>query len=159
MDLAGSEGVISAIGGAVASAVASIATMGRRFARRVEVIEKKLAALKAAEELCNTKVDGLERLISAGALRNEINEQISRALAKRDRISQRELAPEAGMRRDLDRLERELREARSIADAATPGGVFAEHLGSEADRWNEVHRALGQIEGSLTLIRGKIRDR
>lgn len=173
MDLPGSEGIFSAIGGAVASAAASIVTMGKRFARRLDTVEKHVAELAA-------KVEGLDRLLGAGALRQAIDERIRTAFDKRERLrdSQREVIVDqkefirgiahkvareeierscAACRRDFDRLEREIGAVRSLAEGATPGGAFAEHLGSEADRWNEVHRTLGQIEGALTSIRVRIK--
>lgn len=161
MDLPGSEGIFSAIGGAVASAAASIATMGRRFAKRIATLEAKVAAL---EKL----VEGLER---------GLEDRLRRHLDRKDRGSQREIVDVRAYvrkvatdiakeevasvctttQRDIDRIDRELRAVRAIADGSTPGGTFAEHLGSEADRWNEVHRTLGQIEGTLTAIRGRLK--
>jgi hypothetical protein len=173
MDLPGSEGIFSAIGGAVASAAASIATMGRRFAKRLALLEVRVGELAA-------KVEGLDRLLGAGALREAIDARVRSAIEKRERLrdSQREIiidqkefvrgiahkvareeiaASCQSCRRELDRLDREIQAVRGLAEGATPGGAFAEHLGAEADRWNEVHRSLGQIEGALTAIRGRMK--
>jgi predicted translin family RNA/ssDNA-binding protein len=180
MDLPGSEGILSAIGGAVASAAASIATMGRRFAKRLATLEKRANELATKVGELSGKVDGLDRLLSAGALRDAIDARVRAVLDKRERLrdSQREVVVDqkefirgiahqvareeiaascATCRRELDRLDREVQSVRTLVEGATPGTAFAEHLGAEADRWNEVHRSLGQIEGALTAIRGRMK--
>lgn len=87
--------------------------------------------LGAAKEAARQEAQAVVRL----SLSQEVGREVAHHLALKTEPIQRELA---ALRRQLDELK-----------GCVSKGEFTEHIANEHDRWGEIQRTLGQIEGML----------
>ncbi len=158
--------VISALS-AAATALTTFVTTTRRHGQRIDSLLRRVGALEGekettrlAKQSMSDRIDEVERAATAAASTAsrasrarqqslpDIQALVSTAVETYARIH---LQPK------LDRALEEVAKARNIAEQMLPRAQFASHVESEAERWNEVHRALGLIEGTLQAIRDQLR--
>lgn len=167
----------SAVGSVAASVVTNISTFKKRLTA-IETSLEKLTEAGKERDARLTKLDELfPRIISeTGKVFDEEREEIdrrakeavNRAVARAtstDLGAAKEAARQAAQAEvrktlpdevrhavqlaGLDAIKRDLETLRSIAEKAASDEEFAEHVAAEAERWGELQRTLGQIEGML----------
>jgi chromosome segregation ATPase len=126
---------VYALGGTAISTLASIAAMVRRYGRRIDNLETRAIRLEAGLKEVDEAAKKLEGFAAASFKARASNKEAF-----------------AHIEKDFEALRIELRAAR-----ATSSGDLAEHIAAEAERWSEVHRTLGQIEGMMSTVRDSIR--
>lgn len=143
------EHAVALLGGAASSGLASILALARKFGARIENIE--------------SRVSGLEQR-PAPTSSAELLTAVQAMIEQRDRVLEAKLRRAIGdasgeVRKEVDRLARDLERLQTAVAGAASGAELAEYIAAEAERWNEVHRSLGQIEGMLNGVRDRMRPR
>lgn len=133
---------IAALAGAVPSIGALIAAV-RKKEREIEEMRIQLAAEALERQHLSTALSRLDASLSTG-------------LDKRIRDAALRIAARAS-RSDLSTSKEEIEKAVSPlrADIAR----IEDERKADAERWTEVHRALGQIEGMLEGVRDRMRGK
>jgi HPt (histidine-containing phosphotransfer) domain-containing protein len=143
------EHAVALLGGAASSGLASILALARKFGARIESIE--------------SRVSGLEQR-PAPTSSADLLTAVQAMIEQRDRVLEAKLRRAIGdasgeVRKEVDRLARDLERLQTAVAGAASGAELAEYIAAEAERWNEVHRSLGQIEGMLNGVRDRMRPR
>jgi HPt (histidine-containing phosphotransfer) domain-containing protein len=143
------EHAVALLGGAASSGLASILALARKFGARIENIE--------------SRVSGLEQR-PAPTSSADLLTAVQAMIEQRDRVLEAKLRRAIGdasgeVRKEVDRLARDLERLQTAVAGAASGAELAEYIAAEAERWNEVHRSLGQIEGMLNGVRDRMRPR
>lgn len=165
------EQALAALGGAATSGVASVVGMARKFGKRFKKLEERVEELEGLREKILREVgaqfdqreasldDRIQRSVHSTMARTSSVDIQSGRLAGREAGLEVARATLSEVRRDIARIEAELKEVRTTAEAATPDDSFTEHVAAEAGRWQDVHRSLGQIEGMIGAVNDRLRLR
>lgn len=143
------EHALALVGGAASSGIASVLALARKFGARLDALEQRLASIeqRPAPPTPSDLIGAVQSMI----------EQRDRALEAKLRRAIGDASSE--VRKEVERLSRDLERLGVTVSGAASGADLAEYIAAEAERWNEVHRSLGQIEGMLNGVRDRIRTR
>ncbi len=156
--------------------------MAKKFGKRLDKIEKRLDDLEKVPSVASIEQRVEDKLKNVLPQVGQYLEQqiggrqftahVKRAMNEVFNTSSRsdaQLAKEVAqqvcevelrsVRKDIAELEDAIKEVRASAQKAVQGTEFTEHLAHETERWNEVNRALGQIEGMLHGVRDRMSGR
>lgn len=143
------EHALALAGGAASSGIASVLALARKFGARLDTLEQRLANIE--QRPSPTSPADLLTAVQA------MIEQRDKALESKLRRAIGDASNE--VRKEVERLSRDLEKLGTTVAGAASGAELAEYIAAEAERWNEVHRSLGQIEGMLNGVRDRMRTR
>lgn len=149
---------LSALAGTIPSLTALVATWRKRLKEldglkfQVATLEREMRERKEVDVTLEAGFDQRVRNVYRGLIGRT---SVADATATKQLVIDA-LRP---LHRDLERLEVEVKAATQLAASCARESEFADHVTAEAERWAEVHRALGQIEGMLEGVRDRMRNR
>lgn len=128
--------IATVVGSAVATSLASIISMAKKFGRQVGELEVDV-------ELTKQKVQALTYKDA------DIEQRTAKALNEQMAFFQGEIL----------KLHEELRAVRTMIEHTVTDDKLASYVETDAQRWQEMHRSLGHIEGALEGMKDRMRTR
>lgn len=131
--------------------------MLRKKGKELDALKERVAVLEVAQQVTREASGNLDDNFDERTRRIVL--AIMQRASRGDAVATRQLIAEAlkPIERDIGRVENELKAVKKLAGEAAQESQLAEHISAEAERWAEVHRALGQIEGMLEGVRDRMR--
>ncbi len=150
--------------------VASLVRAARRFVKRVDKLEEhfeKDGTLAKMVVQIGVELDKRDKDLDDRIKRmlNTMLTRSSRADVDVARATAQAVSAEAAraamrpLEEALRNMQTELRQLKDVAEGAMQASEFVDHVASDSDRWRDVHHTLGTIEGTLGMVRDRLKER